>query len=67
MNRRVLTGRQYDVLYGASKGETVSDTARRLGIGYETVKEHRKAAAVKLGARNMFDATGIAIRRGLLP
>lgn len=63
----VLTARQYAVLYHGSRGETVAGTARRLGIGRDTVREHRKAMRERLGARNMADATGIAIRRGMLP
>ena len=64
---RVLSPRQFDVLYGGSHGETVDDTARRLGLGRDTVKEHRKAMLDKLGARDMAAAVGIAIRRGVLP
>lgn len=67
MNPRVLTERQYDVLLGASRGETSDDTARRLNVTRSTIKDHRKAVLDRLGARDMCDATGIAIRRGMLP
>lgn len=67
MTRRVLTERQWDVLYGASHGETAAETAERLKIAVDTVKDHRKALLERLEARSMAEATGAAIRRGVLP
>ena len=67
MSDRVLTARQWDVLYGAAHGETAVATARRLRIAENTVKDHRKALLERLEARNMAEATAFAMLRGVLP
>ncbi len=66
MNRLVLSQRQWDVLYGASRGETAAQTAERLRIGYDTVREYRKIVRLKLDARTMTEATAFAIRDGVI-
>ena len=63
----VLTPRQWEVLYGASRGEQARDTGQRLGIKPETVKYHRTAILQRLDARAMHHAVAIAIERGILP
>jgi DNA-binding CsgD family transcriptional regulator len=54
------------VLDDAMRGMTVSESAANRSKGPETVKTQRKAILLKLGARNMAQAVGIAVREKLV-
>lgn len=58
--------RELQVLAVASNGATLGESARRLHISPETVREHRRNARRKLSAKNMTHAVAEAIRRGLI-
>jgi DNA-binding NarL/FixJ family response regulator len=55
-----LTNRELEVLRGAANGETAKETAARLGKSFETIKDHRKSAIRRLGARSIAQAIFIA-------
>jgi RNA polymerase sigma factor (sigma-70 family) len=55
-----LTNRELEVLRGAANGETTKETAARLGKSFETIKDHRKSAIRRLGARSIAQAIFIA-------
>lgn len=61
-----LSPRELEVLRLTSQGESCKVAARTLGIAVETVKDHRRMAAMKLHAENMAHAVSIAHQRGLL-
>ena len=61
---RPLTPRMRDVLDAAARGRTVPETARDLYLGASTVAHVRRAALVRLGARNVTEAVVLAIARG---
>ena len=61
-----LSPRERDVLYWASVGKTIDETAMILGLAWGTVKSHRDHAAVKLGAPNICSACVQAITQGLV-
>lgn len=54
------------MLDGAADGESAAETAARLHLSVETVKDYRKRAVAKLRARNLIHAVVIAIRREML-
>lgn len=60
------TPRQVAVLAGAARGETMLETARRLHVSPHTVDVERRAAYMRLGARNLANAVAIAKDRGLI-
>lgn len=57
-----LTPSELDVLQDASRGMTVIESASHRSKSPETVKSQRKSIALKLDARNMTHAVGIATR-----
>jgi len=59
--------RTLEYLRGAAAGETQAETAARLVVTEEAVKDARRRIIARLGARNMAHAVAIAYRRGLLP
>jgi DNA-binding CsgD family transcriptional regulator len=61
-----LTTREVQVLRRAAYGDTVRETAERLGISYETVKSQRKMARARLGARTTAEAVAIALSLDLI-
>lgn len=61
-----VTPRELDVLACAARRLTVRESAERLGLAVETIKQHRKHAIRKLGARNTRDAVELAIGQGLI-
>lgn len=65
--RAGLSPRLADVLYGLAAGETVGQTAARIGLTADTVKTHRERLYRKLGALNGPHAVAIAGHMGLLP
>ena len=67
VTERALTARQWQVLRLASLGMTCVETALELGIGVDTVKDHRSGILDALEARSMAHATAIGIQRGILP
>ena len=56
-----LSPREIEVLRLTSQGESCKVAARTLGISIETVKDHRRMAAMKLRAENMPHAVAIAM------
>lgn len=64
--RGLLTARQLEVLTFLALGLTYGETALRLGIGAETVKEHASAVYARLGVKNKAAAVYQARSRGLL-
>ena len=61
-----LTARELAVLRLLSTGEQVSEIARNLELGEETVRSHLKKAQSKLGVRSRTHAVAQAIRRNLI-
>lgn len=61
-----LTERELEVLHGAALGETAGQTASRLYLAPDTVKQHRKTATAKLDAPNITRAVVLAISVGAL-
>lgn len=57
-----LTRRDLEAVRGAADGETAAETGARLHLATETVKEYRKRACAKLGARSIAHAVAIALR-----
>ncbi len=53
-----LTDRELDVLFGASRGETVTEIADRHSVSVETVKSQRATVMRKLEAVSMTHAVG---------
>jgi DNA-binding NarL/FixJ family response regulator len=62
----VLSLPELGVLDDAMHGMTVTESAANRSKGPETVKTQRKAILLKLGARNMAHAAGIAVREKLV-
>jgi PAS domain S-box-containing protein len=60
-----LTGRQRDVLQQMALGLRNKQIAARLGINEKTVKMHRAALIVRLGAATSADAVRVAVEAGL--
>jgi DNA-binding NarL/FixJ family response regulator len=50
--RAELSAREREVLVGVGQGESVKQTARRLGLSPKTVENHRQQAFRKLGVRS---------------
>ena len=61
-----LTQREFEVLAQLSSGQTNKMIAEKLGISYETVKEHVQHVLRKLGVNDRTQAAVLAVRRGLL-
>ena len=62
----VVSKRQFQVLQLANEGRCGKDIARRLGIGLESVKEHKERIFRKMGVRNIGQACAVARAAGLL-
>ncbi|MFJ2701848.1 response regulator transcription factor [Streptomyces sp. NPDC087428] len=62
-----LTAQQISVLDGLARGDTPTDTARRMCISSNTVRTHRQAAYRRLKARSAGQAIALAITYGVLP
>ncbi len=60
-----LTSRERDVLSGVTEGLTNQQIAARLGISYETVKEHVQHVIAKIGVSDRTQAAVWAVRNGL--
>ena len=58
-----LSPREELVLLLAAEGLTVVQTAHRLGIAWQTVRDHRANACRKLDAANTTQAVAILVRR----
>jgi len=61
-----LTEREIAVLKVVAAGNTNRDVADMLAISLETVKQHMKNIASKLGTRDRAHAVAIAIKRGII-
>lgn len=61
-----LTGREIAVLKVVAAGNSNRDVARLLAISLETVKQHMKNIAAKLGTRDRAHAVAIAVKRGFI-
>jgi DNA-binding NarL/FixJ family response regulator len=62
----VLTQSEREVLGDAAHGFTVRESAKRRHKSTETVKTQRKRIMLKLGARNITQAVGIAVSQAML-
>jgi DNA-binding CsgD family transcriptional regulator len=62
-----VTPRELAVLRLASLGRQLSEIAKALGLGEETVRSHLKKVQHKLGVRNRVHAASEAIRQQLIP
>ncbi|MFI1677001.1 response regulator transcription factor [Streptomyces sp. NPDC020607] len=61
-----LPPRQYEVLLGAACGERGPETARRLGLNHNTVKQHAHRLNRKLGTATTAQSVAVAITLGLI-
>jgi DNA-binding CsgD family transcriptional regulator len=61
-----LNDTQIEILYGAARGETAPQTAQRLFLSPETLKDYRKKVIAKLGAKNIVNAVVRAIGTGVI-
>lgn len=61
-----LTQREFAVLKELAGGQTNKMVAERLGVSYETVKEHVQHILVKLGVSDRTQAAVLAARKGLI-
>ncbi|MCZ7652149.1 MAG: LuxR C-terminal-related transcriptional regulator [Thermoanaerobaculia bacterium] len=61
-----LTARETEVLRLLSRGQTIEEIAKRLGIAATTVRNHAQRLLPKLGASSRVEAVSLAIRRRLL-
>ena len=62
-----LTDRQVEVLTGYAQGHDTPVIAHQMQISVQSVRDHLKAAMVRLGAPNGTNAICRAIGLGLLP
>ena len=58
----VLSNRDRDMLDAISAGESMKQTARRLGVSQKTVENLRRQLYQKLGARSAAEAAALADR-----
>lgn len=61
-----LTPRELEILQAAADGLRCVDTAKKLGVVRQTVRNSRKIIMDKLGADNTVQAVAMALRRGLI-
>ena len=61
-----LSTREIDILLSVSDGDASKQTAIRLGISEQTVKNHMTKILLKLGAWNRAHAVALAIRKGII-
>lgn len=61
-----LTARQQEVITLIASGLSTSETARRLSLSTETVRNHLRGAYRELGAHTRIEAIAVAQRLGLL-
>ncbi len=61
-----LTSRQQEVVQYIAWGLTAHEIAKRMGIEYTTVKNHRQNALKNLGARSSAQCVAIALQEGLI-
>ncbi|MGY3230349.1 DNA-binding NarL/FixJ family response regulator [Luteibacter sp. HA06] len=66
MDFDALTEREVAVLRVVADGNSNREVARKLQISLETVKQHMKHIATKLGTHDRTHAVAIAMRRGIL-
>lgn len=64
--RRVLTGRELEILKLVSAGKSADEIGAILAISKETVRGHLKSIHVKLDAHSNAGAVGTAYKTGLL-
>jgi DNA-binding NarL/FixJ family response regulator len=61
-----LSKQQEEVLQGAADGETLKETAARMGISEPTVNLYHVNLRSKLRAKNKTNAVAIALRLGFI-
>lgn len=61
-----LTGREREALHLLAEGISTGEMTVRLGVSYNTVRNHVQRILAKLGARSKLEAVVIARRAGLL-
>lgn len=61
-----LTGREKEVLRLYAAGLQSPEIGAAIGIGYETVKSHRRRVMAKLGANTVTEAVAISLKRNLI-
>jgi DNA-binding NarL/FixJ family response regulator len=63
---RSLTPREHDVLVAMVEGLSTKAVARRLGVAFKTVENHKIRVFEKLGVRTHAQAVSVAINYGLV-
>jgi two-component system response regulator DesR len=66
MLERPLTDREREILSLMAHGLSVKETAVRLSLSPQTVKNHRSQILKSLRARNGMEAVFLALQRGLI-
>jgi DNA-binding NarL/FixJ family response regulator len=66
MANQPLTDREREILTLMAHGLSVKETAVRLSLSPQTVKNHRSQILKSLGARNGVEAVFLALQRGLI-
>jgi DNA-binding NarL/FixJ family response regulator len=61
-----LTEREIAVLKIVAQGNSNGEVARKLSVSVETIKQHMKNIAAKLGTSDRAHAVAIAIKRGII-
>ena len=61
-----LTDREIEILTSVAKGELNKEIAGRLGLSYQTIKNHMTSILKKLNAGSRTEATCVAIKYGLI-
>jgi DNA-binding NarL/FixJ family response regulator len=61
-----LSDREIEILTSVAKGELNKEIANRLGLSYQTIKNHMTSILKKLNAGSRTEATCIAIKCGLI-
>ena len=59
---RILTHRETEIFVRVMEGDTLVETAKRLGISRQTAENHMQHIKGKLGARTTAHAVAIAMR-----
>jgi DNA-binding CsgD family transcriptional regulator len=61
-----LNDQECDILMCSAQGMTAGQIAKTMFLAEETVKDYRKRAIAKLGAKNITNAVAIAIGTGVV-
>lgn len=65
-NQIYLFPQMLEIVLSAARGETMRETARRLGLSEHTVKAHRCRTLKRLQVRSMSQAVYLCVSRGVI-